>query len=200
MKKLVFVFLITLLSYGLSYKYIQPITIFAQTKENTKIYSIKENDTSRKIAVKFGVSELDLKKINKTNIEKLQQGEKIIIPKTITPKEKDLLMRLVHAEAKGEPFEGKVAVAAVVLNRVEHEKFPNTIEKVIKEEGQFQPVDNGAIKEPAEKVDQKAVQTALALEGQDNGSLYFYNPEIADNHWQKTRKVTDVIGNHYFSK
>jgi N-acetylmuramoyl-L-alanine amidase len=196
MKKLVFTFLITLLPYTL----VQPNLIFAETRDDTQIYTVAEKDSSLKIALKFGVSELELKEINQIDKNKLQPGDRIIIPESISKKEKDLLARLVHAEAKGESFEGKVAVASVVLNRVEHEEFPNSIEKVIKQEGQFQPVDNGAIKEPAEKLDQKAVQTALAIVDQDDGSLYFYNPEIADNHWQENRKVTKVIGNHQFSK
>lgn len=195
MKKLVFVILVTLLSYsGIVF---QPIHIKAQTKEDTQIYNVKREDNSLKIALKFAVSETELKSINKN---KLQPGEKIIIPESISNNELDLLARLVHAEAKGEPFSGKVAVASVVLNRVEHNQFPNSIEKVIKQEGQFQPVDNGAIKEPAGQMDKKAVKLALALEDQNDGSLFFYNPDIAENHWQKNQKVTKVIGNHHFSK
>jgi N-acetylmuramoyl-L-alanine amidase len=193
MKKLSLLILISLLSYiG-----IQPNHTSAETKEDTQIYTVKEKDNSLKIAMQFAVSENELKKINKNRLE---PGERIIIPETISKKELDLLARLVHAEAKGEPFEGKVAVASVVINRVDHHQFPNSIEKVIKQDGQFQPVDNGAIKEPAEKIDKKAVKTALALEDQGDGSLFFYNPEIAENHWQKTRTVTKKIGNHHFSK
>lgn len=198
MKKLAFVFLITLLSFTFTLN--QPKNIFAKTKEDTQLYSVKEDDTSLEIALKFGVSELELKKINHSGKEGIKPGEQIIIPESISKKEQDLLARLVHAEAKGESFEGKVAVADVVLNRVDHHQFPNSIEKVIKQDGQFQPVDNGAINEPAGKLDKKAVKTALALEDQSDGSLYFYNPDIADNHWQKTRNVTKVIGNHQFSK
>jgi N-acetylmuramoyl-L-alanine amidase len=197
MKKLVFITLIILLSFTIK----EPNKILAKTKDDTKIYSVKQNETPQEIAMKFGVSEIELKEVNITTEDtSIQTGEKIVIPPSITPKEKDLLARLVHAEAKGEPFEGKVAVASVVLNRVEHKDFPDSVEKVIKQENQFQPVDNGSIKEPAGEMDKKAVNVALALEGKDNGSLYFYNPEIAENDWQKTRTVTDVIGNHHFSK
>jgi N-acetylmuramoyl-L-alanine amidase len=193
MKKLIFVILISLLSY-IS---IQPNYTFAKTKDDTQIYTVKAKDTSLKIALQFAVSEIELTKINQSNLE---PGKRIIIPETISNKELDLLARLVHAEAKGEPFAGKVAVASVVLNRVDHNQFPNSIEKVIKQDGQFQPVDNGAIKEPAGKLDKKAVKTALALEDQGDGSLFFYNPEIAENHWQKTQTNTKKIGNHYFAK
>lgn len=197
MKKLVFICLIILLSFTIN----EPDKIFAKTKDDTIIYSVKEKETPKEIAMKFGVSEIELKEINTTKEDNsIQTGEKIVIPKSITSKEKDLLARLVHAEAKGEPFKGKVAVASVVLNRVEHEDFPNSVEKVIKQENQFQPVDNGSIKEPAGELDKKAVNVALALEGKDDGSLYFYNPEIAEDDWQKTRTVTNVIGNHHFSK
>jgi N-acetylmuramoyl-L-alanine amidase len=196
MKKLAFVFLITLLSFGLFY----PNQMFAETTESSKVYTVMEEDTYFKIALKFGVSELELMRFNPTNKKNLEPGDRMIIPETITNNEKELLARLVHAESKGEPFAGKVAVASVVLNRVDNDQFPDSIKKVIYQEGQFQPVDNGEIHEPASKLDKKAVRTALALEDQGDGALFFYNPEIAESQWQSSRIVTNVIGNHQFSK
>lgn len=196
MKKLIFSFIITILALTT----LQPSLIEAKTLEEFKFYKVKNDDTYYKIALQFGVSELELKELNPSNKGKLKRGELILIPKTLSNKEKDLLARLVHAEAKGEPFAGKVAVAQVVLNRVEHEQFPDTVEKVIKQEGQFDPVENGEIKKPATEKDKKAVKIALAKEGQGDGSLYFFNPEIAQNHWQDSRKTTKIIGNHQFAK
>lgn len=196
MKKLAFVFLITLLPFGL----FNPGVIFAETTETSKVYTVKEDDTYFKIALEFGVSELELMELNPSNKKKLQTGDRLIIPESISKKEKELLARLVHAESKGEPFAGKVAVAAVVLNRVDHNQFPDSIEEVINQNGQFQPVDNGAINEPAGELDKKAVRNALALEDQGDGALFFFNPEIAESQWQKSRIVTNVIGNHQFSK
>src|SRR4051794_24636521 len=89
---------------------------FAQTLEHVQIYEAQPGDSFYEIGMKYGVSELELEKTN--NQSPIEKGEKLIIPETITNEEKDLLARLVTAEAKGEPQEGKVAVATVVLNRV----------------------------------------------------------------------------------
>lgn len=63
------------------------------------------------------------------------------------------------------------------MNRVKSDKFPDTIQEVIYEERQFEPVENGSINQPANEESKKAVKEAIALEGQDNGSLFFFNPE-----------------------
>ncbi|QED47302.1 cell wall hydrolase [Cytobacillus dafuensis] len=173
---------------------------YAETLDNVDIYTVKKDDSLLKIGMKYGVSELELKKINHKKTDKIYPGEKLILPKSITNEEKDLLARLVHAEAKGEPYEGKVAVALVVLNRVEDDRFPDTIKDVIYEERQFEPVDNGSINEPADQEAQKAVMEALALQGQGNDSVYFYNPDKVSNTWLSTRTATMVIGNHQFAK
>jgi N-acetylmuramoyl-L-alanine amidase len=113
----------------------------------------------------------------------------------------DLLARLVRAEAQTEPFEGKVAVACVVLNRVENPNFPDTIKEVIYERRQFQPVSNGEINEPADLESIEAVKAALTE--QRNlvpDSLFFYNPEIATSRWLDSRTTTVAIGQHVFKK
>jgi N-acetylmuramoyl-L-alanine amidase len=113
----------------------------------------------------------------------------------------DLLARIVRAEAQSESFEGKVAVAGVVLNRVDSPKFPDTVKGVIYAPGQFQPVKNGQINKPADKESIKAVHTALANKGDAvNGALFFYNPAIATNRWLDSRPTTVVIGNHVFKR
>ncbi|WP_413465950.1 cell wall hydrolase [Metabacillus litoralis] len=117
----------------------------------------------------------------------------------ISKEEQSLLARLVHAEAKGEPYIGKVAVANVVLNRVEHEQFPDTVKEVIYEKNAFEPVQNDSIKKPADKEAYKAVTDALALKESDDESLYFYNPDTATSDWIRTRNVTKIIGNHAFA-
>jgi len=122
----------------------------------------------------------------------------------ISSKEKDLLERLVQAEAKGEPFKGKVAVATVVLNRLKSHEFPDTITGVIEQKVgdcyAFSPVQNGAIKKPASKDAKKAVEVALKRKDRLHDSLYFYNPEIATDTWIRSRAVVTTIGNHVFAK
>ena len=123
---------------------------------------------------------------------------------TISNEEKDLFARLVEAEAKGESYEGKVAVATVVLNRVDSPEFPNTVTEVIHEvvgdAYAFSPVQNGEINEPASDEAIQAVEEALTRQDTLNDSVYFYNPEIATDTWITTREVVKTVGNHVFAK
>jgi len=113
--------------------------------------------------------------------------------------ELDLLARIVRAEAQAEPFEGKVAVAAVVLNRVESPKFPDTIRDVIYQRGQFQPVRNGQINKPADEESIKAVRAALTeMRNIAKDALFFYNPTIATSRWLDSRTTAVKIGRHVF--
>ncbi|AZV43794.1 cell wall hydrolase [Peribacillus asahii] len=117
----------------------------------------------------------------------------------IKKEEKELLARLVHAEAKGEPYQGKVAVATVVLNRVEHEDFPDTVHDVIYQKNQFQPVANGHINQKPSKEAVQAVDDALENHDELTDALYFWNPSISDVEWMNTLDVVKVIGDHHFA-
>lgn len=163
-------------------------------------YIVKKGDSLWKIGVKYGVPVKQLKAVNNKYSDGVSVGEKLIIPETITEQEKDLLARLVEAEAKGEPYKGKVAVATVVLNRVESSLYPDTITEVIYQPGQFTPVQNGEIYKPASEESKMAVHEALAFQGLGRGSLYFYNPEKTDDQWVRSKSITTVIGNHIFAK
>lgn len=109
-----------------------------------------------------------------------------------------LLARLVHGEARGEPYRGKVAVAAVVLNRVRSASFPNTLAGVIYQSGAFDAVSDGQINLAP---DQESINAARdALNGWDptGGCLYYYNPRTATSRWMLSRPVRLYIGNHAF--
>jgi N-acetylmuramoyl-L-alanine amidase len=122
--------------------------------------------------------------------------------KKYTEHELDLLARLVRAEAQTESFEGKIAVACVVLNRVKSSLFPDTIKEVIYESGQFQPVSNGEINKPADEESIAAVKEALTEKRNivPESTLFFYNPDIATSRWLDSRATTVVIGQHVFKK
>lgn len=109
-----------------------------------------------------------------------------------------LLARLINAEAKGESFEGKVAVGNVVINRIKSGKYPDTIKKVIYQPRQFQPVSNGAINEKPSVEAVEAAYKSLNINMVGN-ALFYYNPDIATDSWIRTRKVVKKIGNHSFS-
>lgn len=123
---------------------------------------------------------------------------------SISDEEKDLFARLVEAEAKGEPYEGKVAVATVVLNRVDSPEFPNTVTEVVNEvvggTYAFSPVQNGEISKPASDEAGQAVEEALTRKDRLNDSIYFYNPDIATDKWILTRNIVTKIGHHVFAK
>jgi len=165
--------------------------------------TVQSGDTYWKVAKGFGIPVSDLMKANKSKA--LITGQNMVLPyATVSPADKDLLARLVRAEAVGEPYAGKVAVAVVVLNRVKSNQFPNSIRNVIYEKVNgyyaFTPVQNGEINEAADTESKRAVNEAIALGGQGNGSLYFFNPRTSTSDWVFSREVTVTIGNHRFAR
>ncbi len=127
-------------------------------------------------------------------------GERMVIASRDISLDLFLLARVIYAEARGEPFEGQVAVGAVVLNRVRSPLFPNTIEEVIYQPGQFRPVQDGTINLTPDDTAIKAARLALAGEDPSRGALYFCNPKIAKNGWWfETRQKSAVIGDHIFT-
>ncbi len=112
----------------------------------------------------------------------------------------NLLSRLVYGEARGEPYTGQVAVAAVVLNRVEHSSFPNTIAGVIYQSGAFDVVSDGQINLTPNDTAIKAAQDALNGWDPSNGAIYYFNPSTATNKWIWSRPMTVTIGKHRFCK
>lgn len=112
----------------------------------------------------------------------------------------NLLARLVHGEARGEPYSGQVAVAAVVLNRVKSFKFPNTVAGVIYQAGAFDVVSDGQINMSPDSTSIKAAQDAINGWDPSYGAIYYFNPNTATSKWIWSRPLTVVIGNHRFCK
>lgn len=110
-----------------------------------------------------------------------------------------LLAKVVHAEARGEPYAGKVAVAAVVLNRVKHPSFPNTISGVVYQPWAFTAVNDGQINLAPDESSKNAARDALNGWDPTYGCIYYYNPKTATNSWIRTRKIVTTIGNHVFT-
>ena len=112
----------------------------------------------------------------------------------------NLLSRLVYGEARGEPYTGQVAVAAVVLNRVRNSSFTNTISGVIYQKGAFDVVADGQINLTPNDTAKKAAQDALNGWDPSNGAIYYFNPSTATNKWIWSRPMTVTIGKHRFCK
>lgn len=111
-----------------------------------------------------------------------------------------LLARIISAEARGEPYKGQVAVGAVVLNRVKHPSFPNTISGVIYQKGAFSALDDGQYDQPIADSAYNAARDALNGWDPTGGCIYYYNPSTATNAWIRTLPVYTTIGKHVFSK
>lgn len=113
----------------------------------------------------------------------------------------ELLARLINGEARGEPYEGQVAVGAVILNRVKSPKFPNTIAGVIYQNSQFSCVKDGQFDVPIDPSSTvyKAAEEAMSGADPTNGALYFYNPEKTSNKWLFSLETTMTIGKHRFA-
>lgn len=120
-------------------------------------------------------------------------------PAAATESESYLLARLVHGEARGEPYTGKVAVAAVVLNRVKSAAFPNTIAGVIFQTGAFDCVMDGQIWLTPDSDALRAAADALAGWDPTAGCVYYYNPATATSSWIWSREVRLTIGAHAFA-
>lgn len=139
------------------------------------------------------VSDLDEKK-----------EEKQSSTSTNTPSGDDmvkLLARLINGEARGESYEGQVAVGAVIMNRVKSAKFPNTIAGVIYQKGQFSCITDGQFNVAIEENSTvyKAAQDAMNGSDPTNGALYFYNPSKTKSKWLFSLPVVATIGEHKFS-
>ncbi len=110
----------------------------------------------------------------------------------------ELLARVINGEARGEPYEGQVAVGAVVLNRVDHPSFPNSISGVVYQKGAFTAVDDGQINAQMYASSRRAARDALNGWDPTNGAIYYYNPQTATNQWIRTREIICTIGQHVF--
>jgi len=113
-----------------------------------------------------------------------------------------LLARAINGEARGEPYEGQVAVGAVILNRVKSSSFPNTIAGVIYETGAFTAVSDGQINVPIAENSTVVKAARDALNGWDptGGAIYYFNPDTATNKWIWSRPLIKTIGKHRFCK
>lgn len=110
----------------------------------------------------------------------------------------NLLARLISAEARGEPYVGQVAVGAVVLNRVEHPSFPNSISGVIYQSGAFTCVTDGQFYQPVAESAYRAARDALNGWDPTGGAIYYFNPATATSSWIWSRPLILTIGRHMF--
>ena len=110
----------------------------------------------------------------------------------------DLLARLISAEARGEPYSGQVVVGAVVLNRIKHPSFPNSLSGVIYQPGAFSCLDDGQFYEPVAESAYRAARDAINGWDPSGGAIYYFNPATATSEWIWSRPLIVTIGKHRF--
>ena len=113
-----------------------------------------------------------------------------------------LMARAINGEARGEPYEGQVAVGAVILNRVKSSQFPNSISGVIYQAGAFTAVSDGQINSPISENSTVYKAARDAINGWDptGGCIYYFNPDTATSSWIWSRPIVKKIGKHNFCK
>ena len=112
----------------------------------------------------------------------------------------NLLARIISAEARGEPYTGQVAVGAVVLNRIKHPSFPDSLSGVIYQNGAFTAIVDGQFNEPISDSAYKAAKDALNGWDPTGGCIYYYNPDKTSNAYMHSKPTVMVIGSHRFCK
>lgn len=156
----------------------------SRTKEAVKKFQKNNNLTADGIA---GTKTLDKMGITESSSSSSENDAK-------------LLARIINAEARGESYVGQVSVGAVVLNRVAHSSFPNTIAGVIFQEGAFSAINDGQWDADMYQTPYKAAMDALNGWDPTGGAIYYYNPEKTTNKWIYSRPVLVTIGKHVFAK
>lgn len=181
-------------------------------KVSCQVYTVKSGDTLYLISKSKGVSLADLRKANNKYDDRIYPGQILNIPGSsvystagvipYTQSDVDLLARLITAEAGSQPYNAKVSVGAVVVNRVKSPLYPNTISGVIYEKSagyyQFTPVMNGWINKPATSDSIKAAYDALKGIDPTKGALYYFD-NSATNQWLLSKPVAIRIDKMIFS-
>lgn len=174
-------------------------------------YRVRPGDTLYLLARRFGTTIDALRRANRLWSNRIYPGQSLWIPartQTATARSASpawtatdlyLLARLVYAEARGEPYIGQVAVAAVALNRLKHPLFPKTLAGVIYQPGAFTAVSDGQINLTPDADALRAARQALAGWDPTGGALYYWNPGRSTNKWVWTRPIIARYGNHVFA-
>ena len=136
--------------------------------------------------------------INKGNIK----TNEVQAATTASTSDIQLLARTINGEARGEPYEGQVAIGAVILNRVKSSNFPNTVAGVVYQKGAFTAVQDGQINIPISEGSTVYKAAEDAKNGWDptSGAIYYFNPNTATNSWIWSRPYITTIGKHRFCK
>ncbi len=173
-------------------------------------YTVQPGDSLWRISRQHNTTVDTLKSLNNLYSDYIEVGWTLIVPggsgsspdpsRDFTVQELDKIARIVQAESGGEPYEGQVAVAAVILNRLDDPGFPNTISGVIYQPRAFEVVSNDWWLNPAQETAIRAKSDAISGWDPSEGALYFYNPDYIESTWILSRPVIKRIGDHVFAR
>lgn len=133
-------------------------------------------------------------------LETSSDSQSLLLQNQVTSDDIELIARVVYAESQGEPFEGKVGVASVILNRLNHPSFPKSVKDVIYQKNAFSCVINGNLTSEPDNESYKAVDEALKGKDPTGKAVFFYNPKTASSRWIKnaSKETAVTIGQHVF--
>jgi N-acetylmuramoyl-L-alanine amidase len=201
--------LVVLLAIAVMTVAVVPCTAYAAT-----VHTVSHGDTIWKISQWYGTTVNEIKRANNHWSDNIYPNQKLVITwpsapasrgsstniQSVSRNDSELMAKMVYAESRGEPFEGQVAVASVILNRVKDSRFPNTVSGVIYQPGAFTPVQNGQLYQTPNATAYRAVDNAMKGWDASGGAIYFYNPDTATSAWIWSRQIVKKIGKHYFAK
>lgn len=179
---------------------------YAYTKEHV----VSKGESLYLISEWYGSDVNSIKEANGDWSNTIYPGEKLIIPVNNQNSpvqyggenyfvDRYLIAKMIYAEARGESFEGQVAVGAVILNRIKSGIFPDTVAGVIYQPDAFEAVSNGEFfNHDPDLTAFKAADAALSGWDPTGGALYYFNPATSTSPWIWTRIITNKIGNHLF--
>ncbi len=173
------------------------------------VYQVQPGDSLYWVATTYGISVQELKKLNNLESDTIRVGQRLVVPLELvryypagvqmSAQEVEWLAQMIYAEARGESYQGQVAVGAVIINRMLSPQFPNSLRGVLFQTNAFQPVQNGSFYMTPNESARKAALDALSGQDPTGGALFFFNPRQSSDRFMHSRPTKITIGNHRFT-
>lgn len=185
----------------------------SKSEAATTRYTVQPGDSIFLIGQRFNVNQQDIINYNGLTSTLIYPGQVLVVPVpetasrslvsgrerySLSAQDKRYLAQAVYGEARGESFEGQVAVAAVILNRLNSPDFPNSVNGVVFQPWAFTAVNDGQFYLEPDAIAWQAVEEALQGRDPSGGALYYWNPAKATSSWIWSRSIIRRIGNHVF--
>ena len=178
------------------------------SKHSYGVYVVREGDSLYWIAERYDSTVDELKKLNGLTTDILRPFQALVVPLhtlreypvgvSLTDKEVEWIAQMIHAEARGEPYIGQVAVGAVIINRLKSRQFPNTVYEVLFQKNAFQPIRDGSFWQQPNEMAYRAALEALNGHDPTNGAVFFFNPRLSNDRFMHSRPAVVTIGQHRF--